>query len=181
MLCEPPPHRVRRCVMVVVLMVVVVVGAQEEMSVLSSLKHPHIIRLVEIHFVNSIFYLIMVGVVYVWWGEGGGGGRLASTCGSTWKGSRGQVRTCKQGGGARVSRGWVSRGGSGGHMRRLVCPCPCLDWPPLATPPAPAQEFASGGSLVKHIYGHEGRKLPEHEAHRVFMQIATALEYCHRR
>lgn len=36
--------------------------AQEEMNVLSSLKHPNIIRLIEIHFLNNIFFLVMVGV-----------------------------------------------------------------------------------------------------------------------
>ena len=35
---------------------------QEEMNVLSSLKHPHIIRLIEIHFINSVFFLVMVRV-----------------------------------------------------------------------------------------------------------------------
>jgi hypothetical protein len=34
---------------------------QEEMNVLSSLKHPNIIRLIEIHFMNSVFFMIMVG------------------------------------------------------------------------------------------------------------------------
>jgi len=33
---------------------------QEEMNVLSSLKHPNIIRLIEVHFTNNIFFLIMV-------------------------------------------------------------------------------------------------------------------------
>lgn len=43
------------------------------------------------------------------------------------------------------------------------------------------QEFASGGSLVKHMQQFEGGKLPEKEAQRVFQQMAHALEYCHRR
>jgi serine/threonine protein kinase len=34
---------------------------QEEMNVLSSLTHPNIIRLIEIHFINSVFFLVMVG------------------------------------------------------------------------------------------------------------------------
>eukprot|EP00983_Pelagomonas_calceolata_P015036 478009-Pelagomonas_calceolata.AAC.1 len=32
---------------------------QEEMNVLSSLKHPNIIRLIEVHFTNNVFFLIM--------------------------------------------------------------------------------------------------------------------------
>jgi serine/threonine protein kinase len=33
---------------------------QEEMNVLSSLKHPNIIRLLEVHFTNNVFFLVMV-------------------------------------------------------------------------------------------------------------------------
>lgn len=36
---------------------------QEEMNVLSSLKHPNIIRLIEVHFINNVFFLIMVSVL----------------------------------------------------------------------------------------------------------------------
>nr|AML77961.1 putative LOV domain-containing protein [Dunaliella salina] len=32
---------------------------QEEMNVLSSLKHPNIIRLIEVHFTNNVFFLVM--------------------------------------------------------------------------------------------------------------------------
>mmetsp|Transcript_33534 Transcript_33534/g.74200 ORF Transcript_33534/g.74200 Transcript_33534/m.74200 type:complete len:874 (-) Transcript_33534:546-3167(-) len=74
---------------------------QEEMNVLSSLKHPNIIKLYEMQFINNVFFLIM--------------------------------------------------------------------------------EFASGGSLVKYIYSKERHCLDEDEAHRLFMQMASALDYCHRR
>jgi len=43
------------------------------------------------------------------------------------------------------------------------------------------QEFASGGSLVKFIYRHENHRLPEAEAHRIFVAMTSALDYCHRR
>jgi serine/threonine protein kinase len=45
-------------------------------------------------------------------------------------------------------------------------------------------EYAEGGPLVRHIYGGGGRGgdgLPEAEALRVFLQIASALDYCHKR
>lgn len=32
---------------------------QEEISVLSTLKHPHIIRLMDMHFASNIFYFVM--------------------------------------------------------------------------------------------------------------------------
>jgi serine/threonine protein kinase len=74
---------------------------QEEMAVLSQLKHPNIIRLQEVHFSGNVFFFIM-------------------------------------------------------------------DW-------------ASGGSLVQYIYSHEGHALPEKEAHRIFSQLLSGLEYCHKR
>ncbi|KAL6756210.1 kinase-like domain-containing protein [Haematococcus lacustris] len=74
---------------------------QEEMNVLASLKHPNIIKLVEVHFSASVFFLIM--------------------------------------------------------------------------------EFASGGSLVQYIHSFEGKRLPEQEALRLFLQMAAALDFCHRR
>ena len=42
-------------------------------------------------------------------------------------------------------------------------------------------EYASGGSLVGFIRSHEGHRLPEHVACRVFRQITAALDFCHRR
>lgn len=74
---------------------------QEEMSVLSNLKHPNIIRLFEVHFLNDVFYFVM--------------------------------------------------------------------------------EYASGGSLVQHIYSNGRGCLDERETRRIFMQIMSALDYCHRR
>lgn len=71
------------------------------MAVLSNLKHPAIIRLLEVQFVANVFYFIM--------------------------------------------------------------------------------EWASGGSLVRHIYSQQGRRLSEPEARRVFGQIFSALDYCHKR
>lgn len=77
---------------------------QEEMSVLASLKHPHIIRLFDVHFQNNTFFLVM--------------------------------------------------------------------------------EFAGGGSLV-HFMRHHGDPvrhcLDEATAGRVFVQMISALDYCHRR
>eukprot|EP00877_Chromochloris_zofingiensis_P009791 jgi/Chrzof1/5065/Cz15g10150.t1 len=74
---------------------------QEEIAVLANLKHPNIIRLLEVHFVNSMFFFVM--------------------------------------------------------------------------------EWASGGSLVRHIYSQENHCFNEQEAKRVFLQIIAALDYCHRR
>lgn len=76
---------------------------QEEMSVLSSLKHPNIIRLYDVQFQSNIFYLVM--------------------------------------------------------------------------------EFASGGSLVTYISNADPQRhgLQEADANRVFLQIVSALDYCHRR
>ncbi|KAI8475532.1 MAG: hypothetical protein J3K34DRAFT_517347 [Monoraphidium minutum] len=73
---------------------------QEETAVLSGLKHPNIIRLLEVHFMAGVFYFVM--------------------------------------------------------------------------------EYAEGGPLVRRIYGSEGG-LPEEEAQRIFLQITSALEYCHNR
>lgn len=42
-------------------------------------------------------------------------------------------------------------------------------------------EWASGGSLVQYVRGHENNRLPEHDACRIFRQIASALDFCHRR
>ncbi|GFH15313.1 putative LOV domain-containing protein, partial [Haematococcus lacustris] len=44
-----------------------------------------------------------------------------------------------------------------------------------------ASEFASGGSLVQYIHSFEGKRLPEQEALRLFLQMAAALDFCHRR
>ncbi|KXZ57079.1 AMPKR1 protein [Gonium pectorale] len=76
---------------------------QEEMSVLSSLKHPHIIRLYDVHFQNNTFFLVM--------------------------------------------------------------------------------EFAGGGSLVHFARSQDPvhQRVDEATAARLFTQIVSALEYCHRR
>lgn len=42
-------------------------------------------------------------------------------------------------------------------------------------------EYASGGSLVKYIYNHGKGFLEEPEARRIFQQITSAVDYCHRR
>lgn len=82
---------------------------QEEMSVLSQLKHPHIIRLYEVLFIANVFYLVM--------------------------------------------------------------------------------EFGSGGSLMSYVRGNglpaagggRGRFLPEEDAQRLFLQMISAVDFCHRR
>ncbi|GMH43205.1 hypothetical protein BSKO_11127 [Bryopsis sp. KO-2023] len=74
---------------------------QDEISVLSNLKHPNIIRLLDVHFVDSVFYFIM--------------------------------------------------------------------------------DFASGGTLVKHVYTQPNKRLEEEEAKRIFCQMVSAVDYCHRR
>lgn len=74
---------------------------EEEMRVLSALKHPYIIRLLDVSFSNQTFFLVM--------------------------------------------------------------------------------EYASGGSLVKYIYNQDKHCLDENDGRRIFQQIASALDYCHRR
>ncbi len=44
-----------------------------------------------------------------------------------------------------------------------------------------AQEFASGGSLVQYIRSQPNQRLQEPDAQRIFLQMISALDYCHRR
>ncbi|KAL3139144.1 hypothetical protein ABBQ32_005929 [Trebouxia sp. C0010 RCD-2024] len=74
---------------------------QDEISVLSGLKHPCIIRLLDMHFTNNIFYFVM--------------------------------------------------------------------------------EYAAGGCLVDYVKTQPGAKLGEEEAKRIFQQVLSAMDYCHRR
>lgn len=82
---------------------------QEEMSVLSSLKHPHIIRLYEVLFIANVFYLVM---------ELGSGGSLMT------------------------------------YVRATGLP------------------VAGGG---------RGRSVPEEDSQRLFLQMISAVDFCHRR
>jgi serine/threonine protein kinase len=42
-------------------------------------------------------------------------------------------------------------------------------------------EYASGGSLVQHVYSRPDHRLPLSEALSLFRQMVGALDYCHRR
>ena len=42
-------------------------------------------------------------------------------------------------------------------------------------------DYASGGSLVQYIYSQPGHHLDEGDGRRIFLQILSALEYCHKR
>lgn len=42
-------------------------------------------------------------------------------------------------------------------------------------------EYASGGSMVQYVWGHEGHKLDLDESKKLFRQMLGALDYCHRR
>lgn len=42
-------------------------------------------------------------------------------------------------------------------------------------------EYVSGGSLHGYLKSHTNRRLPEHEAKRIFKQVVEGIRYCHNR
>ncbi|KAJ9505740.1 hypothetical protein QJQ45_029260 [Haematococcus lacustris] len=116
---------------------------QEEMNVLASLKHPNIIKLVEVHFLASVFFLIMAS-------------RLGQHCF-----------------GADTTSQLLALQSSLPTLSQSICSMHSMF--------SLSCEFASGGSLVQYIHSFEGKRLPEQEALRLFLQMAAALDFCHRR
>lgn len=121
---------------------------------LSALKHPHIIRLLEVHFLSGVFYFVM---------EYAEGGPLVkhiyNRCVGLWLTHRRQGSCAMPWPGAfiRQACGACRPQGSTVHCQNLRS---------AKRPYSPA--CSEGG-------------LPEAEALRIFMQITSALEYCHNR
>ena len=114
---------------------------------LSGLKHPNIIRLLEAHFIGGVFYFVME------YAEGGPLVRhVYARCGSARQASR--------------------RGGGGARWWHA---CDPFTWVHMHS--------CHRARMLERTRTHTRSEggLPEPEALRIFLQITSALEYCHKR
>ena len=126
---------------------------QEEMNVSASLKHPNIVRLYEVHFNNNIFYLVRLSAASGWLA-----GWLAG-----WHWCLGAERL-------RL------------HFLPVLSALPVPSSLPPSLPACQVMELSSGGSLMSHIHADAVVNcLDEAETKRLFAQMVSALDYCHRR